>query len=1295
MSRRARRSSFSAVKAEGGLLPDDLLVQVAALDPDLKGLKNPDYHLGEHERIGEEVNRSWTKLLSCWHAHKEAVAAAPEGETTTKETRERWLLPLFKELGYGRLPSGMAIEVDGKKLAVSHGWTNSPVHLLGCRVSLDKRQKGVRGAARTSPHGLVQAFLNRSDDHLWGFVSNGYALRLLRDHHSLTRQAYVEFDLQSIMEGELYSEFMLLWLVCHESRVYAKKPEDCWLEKWFQQAREEGVRALDHLRQGVEAAIKTFGVGFLKHKSNKALREALQSGELDKQDYYRQLLRLVYRLIFIFVAEDRDALLDREGDEKAKQRYEGYYTTKRLRRLAGKRRGSPHRDLWENLRLVMRKLGRGCPELAIPALGSFLWSDEATPWLDQSECNNEHLLAGLRDLCWLRHGKVRYPVNWKNIGADELGSVYESLLELHPRVDTSSGIFGLETLAGNERKTTGSYYTPTSLVECLLDSALSPVLARANGTADPEAAVLALKICDPACGSGHFLVAAARRVAKALASIRSEDAEPAPEIQQRAMRDVVGRCLYGVDVNPMAVELCKVSLWLEAVEGGPPLSFLDNHILCGNSLLGTTPALMSDGIPDDAFKPIEGDDKALAKRLRKRNKEERAGVRDLFTETTAALRLAAVRAEAKCVEGVSDESLDGIRQKEAAWRRLAESPDHLEAQFLADAWCAAFLFPKSATGDEDQAVTHAVFKRLLADSRSAPPGVRQSVRRVSREYSLFHWHLIFPLVFDSEEGGGFDLIIGNPPWERLNLEEKQFFAASYPEIAAAPTSKRKKLIAELRQRDPIADDRYKKAKRLSDGAIHFALTSGRQRMLHQARPNTYLLFAETALGLSAATGLVGLIVPTGIATDTTSKVLFGHLVAEGRIRSLYDFENKYKIFPAVHSSYRFCLLVLSGARQSDPDFAFSLHAVSELESAERHFTIGDSDLKRMSPLTGLCPTFRSKRDMEIVGSSYERFPAFITQEFWSGSDFLIVFRSSNSSHLYKRICPGPETAGYLPVWEAKLLHQFDHRFATYRGSGDSGLVEKVRHSEQDEREPHSSAWPRYWASAEATNAILHRKGWTRQWLLGYRDVARATDERTAIASAMPLGGAAQPLNTFLPETPERARLWLAAFNSFVVDYIARQFTVGIHLNITNCRQLPIPCELGEYGNLVDAAVLELVYTAWDLQPFAEDCGWNGPPFRWDTERRFLLRCELDATFFHLYGIKRDDVDYIMGTFPIVRRKDEKAHGDYRTKIQILDIYDRMQQASDTGEPYKTLDPPPAHPSLAHPPREASKTGKGS
>ena len=252
-----------AVRTEGGLLPGDLLDRVRAGESDIDGLSAEAYHLSG-VKLNEEISRSWSHLLGSWKNFQETLKKLPESDPGTTVTREKWLLPLFQQLGYGRLPANQkAQEIEGKSYPISHAWQNIPIHLVGCRLELDRRTPKTAGAAQMSPHSLVQEFLNRAPDRLWGFLSNGMLLRVLRNNLSLTRQSFVEFDLESIMVGELYSDFVLLWLCCHESSVDAPKPSECWLERWVRAARERGTRALDDLRMGVVKGIESLGQGFL------------------------------------------------------------------------------------------------------------------------------------------------------------------------------------------------------------------------------------------------------------------------------------------------------------------------------------------------------------------------------------------------------------------------------------------------------------------------------------------------------------------------------------------------------------------------------------------------------------------------------------------------------------------------------------------------------------------------------------------------------------------------------------------------------------------------------------------------------------------------------------------------------------------------------------------------------------------------------------------------------------------------------------------------------------------------
>ncbi len=468
-------------------------------------------------------------------------------------------------------------------------------------------RRGATGAAQRSPYSLTQEFLNRSAQHRWGFVSNGLKLVVLHDNVSLVRASNVEFDLEAMFEGEVYSDFVLLFALCHQSRVEIlaeDRPEECWLEKWSKLAEEQGTRAREKLRVGVEQALNALGAGFLATHGNTALREAVRNDHPRQSAFYRELLRLVYRLILLLVAEDKRLgenhnLLHPPGtSEEARRRYARFYSIGRLRKLADRRWGTAHADLYESLKVLFLKLREGYTPLGIPGLGSELFSERAAPQLDQASLSNEALLAAIRNLCYTedstnRGTPVSRPVDFGNLGSEELGSIYESLLEMQPSIDTDAGPFLLVTRPGHERKTTSSYYTHSQLIKCVLDSALDPLVDEALSKPDPEKALLGLKLCDPACGSGHFLIAAVDRLAKHLARIRTGDDEPSLTAIQHAKRDIIGRCIFGVDLNPMAVELCKVSLWMEALEPGKPLGFLDLQIQCGNSLMGATPALLA------------------------------------------------------------------------------------------------------------------------------------------------------------------------------------------------------------------------------------------------------------------------------------------------------------------------------------------------------------------------------------------------------------------------------------------------------------------------------------------------------------------------------------------------------------------------------------------------------------------------------------------------------------------------------------------------------------------------------
>jgi hypothetical protein len=675
-----------------------------------------------------------------------------------------------------------------------------------------------------------------------------------------------------------------------------------------------------------------------------------------------------------------------------------------------------------------------------------------------------------------------------------------------------------------------------------------------------------------------------------------------------------------------------------------------------------------------------------------------------------------------------DDTIGAVHEKEMRYQGLVVSDSYRRARRLADAWCAAFVWRK--TLDAPAPVTEDVLLRLAQDPPRVGEDTLAEIDRLAADYRFLHWHLVFPDVFampkPGEEPssrvagwmGGFDVVLGNPPWERVKLQEKEWFALRRPDIAAAANAAaRRKRIAALKDEDPKLSTAWEEALREADGESHLIRNSGRFPLCGRGDINTYSIFAETNRLVLGSTGRVGCILPTGIATDDTTKFFFGDLVESKSLVSLYGFENEEFIFPAVHHATKFCLLTVAGGErpQDAADFVFFARQVADLADRHRHFSLTREDIALLNPNTRTCPIFRSQRDAELTKAIYRRVPVLIKEgppeeNPWVVR-FLAMFHMANDSGLFRTRAQlegdgwrldgnvfRRDDQAYLPLYEAKMVHHFDDRFGTYEGQTEAqanqGKLPEA--TSLQHADPYFVTLPEYWVPAGAVDEALADR-WDRHWHLGWRDICRATDQRTVIASLVPRTavGHTFPLILFSDPSAASAGLLLANMTSLVFDYVARQKIGGTHLTFTVLEQLTVvPARIYEakapwnpsdtVGNWLVPRNLELAYTAWNMESFARDCGHDGPPFRWDDERRFLLRCELDAAFFHLYGTARDDVDYILETFPIVKREDVKQHGEYRTKRTILEIYDAMQRSMATGHPYRTrLDPPPADPRLAH------------
>ena len=1395
-----------AVHLEGSLFSPDFLDFLS--EKDCPGQRPEDFGFPRGTSLLEEIARIYQDAKFYWQRFREALERLPEDDPATSLTRDRWVIPFLSLLGYELARNPRAYEIDGETFAISHRAGENedapPVHIAGARQELGRRAPG---GPRLSPHALVQEFLNRTE-HLWGIVTNGLVLRVLRKSPAVRRQAYLEFDLQTLFEADRFEDFVILFRLLHRSRL-PKGVDDapeCLLEQYHRQSVDLGNRARDRLRDGVLEALKILGNGLLAHPKNERLREKVRTGELPPAKFYQELLRLVYRFLFLLTAEERGIL---GGNEL----YRRGYSLTRLRRLADNPRFfNEHSDLWLSLRVVWHVLRDPSPKaegkplaslLDLPVLNGELFT--LNPLEEDTFLENRVLLQAVQHLSYFYdpESRVRRRVNYAFLDVEELGSVYESLLEFQPAIRLEQEPPEFDLLEGTERKSTGSYYTPHELVQELVKSALEPVLSErlraARTKEEKERAILSLKVIDPATGSGHFLLAAARRLGKELAKVRTGEEEPSPEALREAVRDVITHCLYGVDKNPLAVELCKVALWIEGHTLGKPLTFLDHRIRCGDSLVGVFDlSVLEEGIPEEAYEPAGDDDRAFARRLRdeirRQRRERETGFLSLFNPAGVVEKLAQKLAElAELPENTPEE----VQRKSARYAELLRDPDLEKLRLACDLWTAAFfarLRPEEASRIPKPLDLQGVLEKGRAGVK---PELLGAVEAMAHRLRFFHWPLEFPEVFAQ---GGFDVVLCNPPWEIIELEEQEFFAARDKQIAEAPNkAARERLIRELPNRNPALWQEYRQALHDADALRKFLGGSGRFPLTARGRVNFYSVFAELFTALVNDRGRVGVVLPTGIATDATNQQFFRHLVDAGRLVSLYDFENREKLFPAVDSRYKFSLLTLSGKPVGRGEFAFFLTRTEHLENSQRRFTLAPEDLALLNPNTRTCPVFRTRQDAELTKAVYRRVPVLVNEisgeNPWGVRFKQGLFNMSTDSHLfrtreeleragYRRVgnrfmLPSPaggRGAGgeglYLPLYEAKMIWHYDHRFGTYAGVASRSDTHLPTPTPEDHADPAFVVQPWYWVPAEEVQARLG--DWKRSWLLGFRDVTNATNERTAIFSLLPRVGVGNKIPLLIFDAPNSLfqACLLANTCSIPFDYAARQKIGGTTMNFFYVKQFPVlppraytPEDLG----FIVPRVLELVYTAWDIKPFADDVwreagedlrarirrqweenaaetgghrweppdwleaypeihipsapvgttasspsspsplggegGGEGgiplPPFKWDEERRARIRAELDAYYAKLYGLTRKQLRYILDpadltereladildpweevadpldpagyeercrrstfpgeTFRVLKEKELRQYGEYRTRRLVLEAWERLQE----------------------------------
>ena len=1214
-------------------------------------------------------------------------------------------------------------------------------------LPLDRREEDDDVRVRT-PHGQILRYLLTADieseaNIRWGVLTNGKVWRLY-DHRSRPRATgYFEADLEVLLQSEKEDDLRIFHLLFHrESYVKQAGAATTFLET----ALEEGRRYEDKVAQDLSGVVfeRVFPdlVEALAEKSGESLPVCRDAA-----------LVFLYRLLFVLYAEDRGLL------PVSDSRYDDYGLRKRVREdIAGRMADGDAfsaiaTNYYDRLVSLFKIINSGDPSIGLPAYNGGLFASDTAPMLEVIRLSDAEIAPIIYDLSHAKDPQnQRRFVNYRDMSVQQLGSIYERLLEREPVRDEAGKIIVRPNPYA--RKDSGSFYTPQELVDLIVDRTLKPLVEerlkafeeKADALksvrrpkserraelerVDPAVAVLDLKVLDPAMGSGHFLVTAVDFLSDYIAelieyvpavpswldggyvsplegrveAIRGEIIRRSRESnwvldeaqltdQAIIRRMVLKRCIYGVDKNPLTVELAKVSLWLHSFTVGAPLSFLDHHLRCGDSLLG--------------LKVFEG-----RKDLETLGGGLFAGSAIAGAETaTTGMRL---------IERMSDADVAEVRQSATLFHAVEGTTADLRG--LLDFLCAhrwltggmkkkernAFVAPLVMTLGVYQKNAYKLLARgpEYAVDGSPKPGDAdwtafreqwRDARAVADQEGFLHWELAFPGVWHdwqkTRPQGGFDAVIGNPPWDRIKLQEVEWFATRDPELAHAPTaSARRTGIQRLRDRGSPLTAEFDAARTRSESLARMVRSYGDYPLLGGGDVNLYSVFVERAMSLIKPDGIIGLLTPSGIYADKTASRFFKSLSTSGRVGGLFDFENRKIFFKDVHASFKFCALIFGGEeRQFDQtECAFFLSDTKAIQDEDRCFPLTAVDFARVNPNTGTAPVFRRRRDAEITRRIYERHPVLVDRS--EGEErrvwpvkYVRMFDMTNDSRLFhtgeqlktdgfypvqgNRWKKGNEL--YLPLYQGRMIHQFDHRANSVRFNPESThnpyLSEEV--TEAEHADPKFSPQAQYWVPASMVQKTLSQNP---GYGLGFRDIARSTDARTVIATVVPWAGYGNKVPLLISEDAVCATCLVANLNAFSLDFVARQKIQGTSLNLYIVEQLPVIASAAydrNFGSITarDLAqdhVLRLTYTADDMAPFARDLGYDGPPFVWDEEERRHLRARLDALYFHLYGLSRKDAGYILNTFPIVRREDEKAFGRYRTREMIL-AYMNALEAGDT------------------------------
>ena len=1248
------------------------------------------------------------------------------------------------------VPDGLLFEDAAAKAranASAHEWQR---YGHGLAVVESKRwarplDRAGRRDEATAPSTQILRYLRRIDDLTrgqlrWGVLTNGCRWRLYWAGARSVSEEFLEIDLARVLGrtgDDLFAgpddreHWLRVFAVMFGRAAFLKDAGGITFHA-------RALRQAAFYEERVAASLATLVFTEVFPAIARAIAGAAPTAPL--QEVREASLVLLYRLLFLLYAEDRGLLPVRD------RRYDDY-ALRPLREEIGRRMGegdafsASASPIWNRIGDLSRMIDKGDTSVGLPPYNGGLFSTEKTPLLERIRIPDAVMAITIDALSFERTGMLRRYINYRDLSVQQLGSIYERLLEHELTVEEGALSVRPNAFA---RKNTGSYYTPDSLVGLILDQTLEPLIAerrdafgaalaalrssdnedyrrRELDVADPAEAILGLRVLDPAMGSGHFLVSlvdtltdhvldAMAEVAVAGAALdhRSPLAAEIVKTRNRILgnaraanwaieeaqlddrhivrRMVLKRCIYGVDKNPMAVELAKVALWLHTFTVGAPLSFVDHHLRAGDSLFGLWVR--------DAISRAEswgGGQLLYAGPLREAQ------------SAAAAMQIIERLTDAEIAEAhQSADTFYGVQQQVApldGFMALLHALDWLDLKVREDkaavrAWLDG-VFGNPIDVARGRAEPLLERDRQLGERFGA---ILVRARALVEDERFLNWQVAFPGVWtewsSAERHGGFDAVVGNPPWDRFEFEEVPWFAAREPSIALETSGARRKArIQRLRSDGNPLWDQYQHALNRLNAAASIARSGGIYSRLNAGKLNIFKLFVERATQLCKPSGMIGLLVPSGIASDLSSAPFFRSIALGGHLKALLDFENrrsrygKEPFFPDVDTRFKFTALVCSEARVfPEATCAFFLQDVGEIADPQRAFAITAEGFAAVNPNTGTAPIFRSRRDMELTTSIYARLPVLVDRS--AGAPvaawpvrYSQTINMTSDSHLFRTRAELEEREGawpsggnrfgsavgeWVPLYEGKMVQAFDHRAASVvvNPANVNRPAQPLPATDAQHGDPTWIADPQFWVQPPPGLG-------SHPYALGFKDVTAPTNVRSMIAAVVPSGAAGNTLPLIeLGGTHDALSIavLVANLNSVVFDYVARQKIQGQHLNWFIVEQLPV-VPLAAYdrifgsrtaAEIVRTSVLELSYTAHDLTPFARDLGHVDaggaalPPFSWDEERRLRLRARLDALFFILYGVTdRDDVRYVFSTFPIVEREETVRWRRYRSRDLTL------------------------------------------